>query len=148
MKKCKSGGCPISGEEICCKGCDKLQTCEIACEDALDLTTICPDEQDEPSELEVFKQNQVAVIQAITDILKSKKELEEKEKKIREKLMKAMEANGIKKFSSDWLDVTYVAPTTRTSIDSAKLKKEKPDVYAAYSKTSNVSASVKISLKG
>lgn len=150
MKKCKSGGCPISGEEICCKGCDKLQTCESACEDALDLTTVCPDEVDEPEETlpEKFKKNQAAAIQAITDILKTKKELEEKEKTIREKLVAAMEEHGIKKFSSEWLDVTYIAPTTRTSVDGAKLKKEKPNVYAAYSKTSNVSASVKISLKG
>lgn len=40
-----------------------------------------------------------------------------------------------------------IAATTRTTIDSTKLKKDLPDVAAKYSKTSNVSASVKITVK-
>ena len=41
----------------------------------------------------------------------------------------------------------YVAPTTRTTIDSKKLKADHPDIAEAYSKTSNVSASVRITVK-
>lgn len=54
----------------------------------------------------------------------------------------------MKKFESDSVTFTYIAPTVRNTIDSAKLKKEMPDVAAKYMKTSNVSASVKIEVKG
>lgn len=149
MKKCKSGGCPISGEEICCKGCDKLQTCESACEDALDLTTVCPDEADEPEQtaLQQFQTKEVNVIQAMTDLLNQKKALEEQEKTVRAKLVEAMDAYGVKSFENELLKVTYVAATSKTTVDSKTLKKEMPDVYEKYSKTSPVAASVRISLK-
>lgn len=54
---------------------------------------------------------------------------------------------GIKSFENDILKVTYVAPTTKTTIDSKALKKDKPDVYKKYAKTSNVKASVRITVK-
>ena len=59
-----------------------------------------------------------------------------------------MEAHGVKKWDNDVMTVTYTAPTTRTSIDSSKLKKELPDVFSKYSKTSNVKSSIRIKLKG
>ena len=43
--------------------------------------------------------------------------------------------------------VTCVVPTTKTTIDSKALKKGKPDVYEKYAKTSNVKASVRITVK-
>ena len=66
---------------------------------------------------------------------------------MKSKLLEAMEKNGIKLFENDKVKFMYIAPTTRTSIDSAKLKKELPDVAEKYSKTSNVSASVRITVK-
>lgn len=150
MKKCNSGiNCPVTGENTCCKCCDKLQTCEGACEDALDLTAVCPDEVDEATESlpALFGQKEVAVIQAMTDLLKQKKALEEQEAKVREQLVAAMDAHGIKSFENDLLKVVFVAASTRTTIDSKALKKDLPDVAEKYSKTSSVKASVKISLK-
>lgn len=58
-----------------------------------------------------------------------------------------MDEFGIKSFENDILKVTFVEETTRTSIDSAKLKKDYPDIAEKYSKTSKVSASVRISVK-
>jgi len=43
--------------------------------------------------------------------------------------------------------ITCVAPTTKTSIDSTKLKKEMPEIAEKYSKTSTVSGYVKITLR-
>lgn len=40
--------------------------------------------------------------------------------------------------------LTYVSPSTRTSIDSKKLKEEEPDIAKKFTKTANVSASVRI----
>lgn len=39
---------------------------------------------------------------------------------------------------------TYVSPSTRTSIDSKKLKEEEPEIAKKFTKTSNVSASVRL----
>lgn len=41
--------------------------------------------------------------------------------------------------------LTYVSPSTRTSIDSKKLKEEEPDLAKKYTKTTNVKASVRLS---
>lgn len=74
--------------------------------------------------------------------------LEEAKKQLKEDLLKAMETHGVKKWDNEVMIVTYTAPTTRTSIDSAKLKKELPEVFNEYSKTSNVKSSIRIKLKG
>lgn len=74
--------------------------------------------------------------------------LEEAKKQLKEDLLKAMENHGVKKWDNEVMIVTYTAPTTRTSIDSAKLKKELPEVFNEYTKTSNVKSSIRIKLKG
>lgn len=87
------------------------------------------------------------VIKAISDITVQKKALEEQEKMMREKLQAAMEEYGVKSFDNECIRVTYIAPTTRTSVDTTKLKKEHPEIAEAYKKVSNVKASVKIEVK-
>lgn len=62
-------------------------------------------------------------------------------------LYEAMVKYGIKKFESDVLNLTFVEPTTATSIDSAKLKKKYPDIAAECSKSSAKAGYVKITLK-
>ena len=56
--------------------------------------------------------------------------------------------HDIKKLESDRLLITYIAPTTRQTIDSARLKKELPDVAKEYAKTSEVKETVRITLRG
>lgn len=86
-------------------------------------------------------------IRIITEISIQKQKLEEQEKLMRKKLIEAMETFGVKKFENAQVAFTYVAPTTRTSIDSTKLKKKYPAIAEECSKVSNVSASVKITVK-
>ena len=50
-------------------------------------------------------------------------------------------------YEDDFIKITYRKGTTRTSIDSARLKKELPDIYQEYSKTSNVSSSISVEAK-
>lgn len=83
----------------------------------------------------------------IKQIEEQKKAAEAQATELREALMAAMEANGVTSFENERIKLTYVAPTTRTAIDSARLKKELPDVAKAYTKTSNVKASLRITLK-
>lgn len=75
------------------------------------------------------------------------KTLQAKSAEYREAIKSAMEAQGVKKFENDYVVLTYVAPTVRTTIDSARLKAEAPDVYANFSKTSEVAGSLRIKVK-
>ena len=140
---------PTCGMDICCFYCDRKDSCEEACGDAKDgLAQKCPDAFDKETALVTMKKDAAAVIKAIAALTIQKKKIEEQEKEMRAQLMKAMEQYGVKKFESDSVTFTYIAATVRNNIDSTKLKKEMPDVAAKYMKTSNVSASVKIEVKG
>lgn len=78
-----------------------------------------------------------------------KKEAEATAKEYRQKLYEAMQRQNV----SSWetadksMLITCVAPSTKTSIDSTKLKKEMPEIAAKYSKTSTVSGYVKITIR-
>ena len=143
MTKCKND-CPYNRYKGCCAECPERKECEKPCDMK---PQECTDSIFEGSELEVFQNSARAIIQRISLLVKQKKEIEESEKEMREKLQQAMEKNGIKSFDNDVIKVVYVEPLQRTSIDSAKLKSQMPDVYAKFAKTSNVKAFVKIELK-
>ena len=53
----------------------------------------------------------------------------------------------MKSFETPEVKFLYIPATTRTTIDAARLKKAMPDVVEKYSKITNVSASVKITVK-
>lgn len=136
----------------CCVSCVEKMTCKTVCElvKPEDTEVVIKEECDqveEPKEVVTLEKNYPTLIEAITDVCVRKKQLEEEEKQMKEMLKVAMEACHLKSWDSDQLKVTYVAPTTRTSIDSTRLKKEKPDIAEEYSKTSQVSASVRITVK-
>lgn len=59
-----------------------------------------------------------------------------------------MEENDIKKIDTGDLVITRVLPTTRLSVDSTRLKKEKPDIYEQYLKESTIKGSIRIKEKG
>ena len=59
-----------------------------------------------------------------------------------------MEKEGIKTVDRGNLKITYVAPSSRTSVDSKKLEKEEPEIYKKYVKTTTVAGSIKITLIG
>ena len=116
---------------------DRLMECERNNE-KFDLKKIASDE----------KLMQLLEVEAlIKSIEEKKKKAEDQAKELRAELMKAMEDNGVKSFENDLIRITYVAPSTRQSIDSAKLKKEQPTIYASYLKSSEVKASLRITLK-
>ena len=59
-----------------------------------------------------------------------------------------MEKEGVKTVDRGKLKITYVAPSSRTSVDSKKLEKEEPEIYKKYVKTTTVEGSIKITLMG
>ena len=146
MIKCKlatvDGGCPKK-KEICCHECEEFGNCSSACGE--EDPSKCNDAIFEgTTDLEVFESKAAMVIKSISDIVTQKKDLEEKEKVMKEQLQIAMEQYGIKQFDADAIKITYVAKSVRNSIDSAKLKKKYPDIAAECNKASNVKAFVKI----
>lgn len=151
MKNCKQAAESKCGKNCCCFFCEDQKDCKDACsmyDSQEDMETSgCEEAYDQESALTEFNTSAIAIMQSIADIAKQKEALEAKDKEVRQILKDKMEEFGIKSFDNDILKVTYVAPTTKTTIDSKALKKDHPDIAEKYSKTSNVSASVRISVK-
>ena len=74
--------------------------------------------------------------------------MKEKVDKVKKNLYGTMEKEGIKTVDRGKLKITYVAPSTRTSVDSKKLQKEEPEIYKKYVETTTVAGSIKITLMG
>ena len=95
--------------------------------------------------------NQLAELADVESLIKQieeqRKAAEAQAVELRAALMAAMEQNGVTNFENERIKITYVAPTTRTAIDSARLKKELPEIAENYTKTSKVKASLRITLK-
>ena len=151
MIKCKIAGDAACGKSCCCFECESKETCQDICtfisDETITVSEDCENAVLEGGEMVAFKEKTLTVIQAIADIASKKKELEEQDKKMREQLEAAMEQYNIKSFENDLVKITYTEPSKRISVDSAKLKKNYPDVYDECSKTSDVKGSVRITVK-
>jgi len=98
------------------------------------------------NELELGKiEKQISI--AIADLQNKQQELQNKNDEIREKIKNSMEENEVKKYENDFISITYVAPTTRTTIDSKLLKEKYENIYNECSKTSDVKSSIRIKIK-
>ena len=93
--------------------------------------------------------NQILINEEIIKELKEfeilKTQMDLKEKEIKQAILLAMEYHNIKTFENDDIKITYIAPTTRETVDTARLKEE--GLYDLYKKVSNVKSSVRLSYK-
>jgi len=87
------------------------------------------------------------VVNQIVTFQKEKLKIDLVEKELKEKLKEAMENNNVTKLEFGELKVSYRNGSTRTTVDSKLLQTELPDIYEEYSKTSNVSSSISISVE-
>ena len=78
---------------------------------------------------------------------KEKAKAEENAKVVREKIVASMKEQGLTKFENDKISITYIAPTERVTFDSTAFKKDQPELYKQYSKSSMTKESVRIKLK-
>lgn len=148
--KCKvaAGNCP-QDLDICCATCGFKANCGNCCDSqTMNDHQNCPDAEVITGEMTAFQSAVPDTIGKITTLIKMKKQLEDQEKQLKQKPVEAMEIYGVKSFENDLIKMVYVAPTTRSSIDSARLKKDHPDIAQQYTKISDVSASVRVTLKG
>lgn len=141
---------PTCGKEICCFQCEQREGCKEACElyaENLEKAFGCEDAINDETALATMQEKAAAVIQAITDLVKQKKKIEDQEKAMKEQLMKAMEQYGVKKFENGVVSFTYVAPTVENRLDSKALKADLPDVAAKYTKQQPKAGYVKVTVK-
>lgn len=106
--------------------------------------TYTPNLPIEPSQIAAIEEAERIIEQADAMMKEAKKRMAE----INEAIIKAMEGNGIKTFESGNVRISYIAPSTRETIDSARLKKEMPSVAKEFTKTTETKASLRITLKG
>lgn len=139
--------CDKLNTNICCVYCDNVE-CDSRCIRPENCKHFEKENEAEETALAEFQNKQLVVLEAIKATIEQKNELEAREKELKEKLQLAMEENGILNFQSDVLNITYVKPTQSERIDSATLKKKYPDIAKECTKTSNVKAYIKITLKG
>lgn len=143
--------CP-NGLNICCGTCGELGKCEYVCTShhaiGFGNPEDCEDAEVITDELTAFYTAVPDTISKITTLINLKKQVEDQEKQLKQKLVEAMETYGVKIFENDLIKMTYVAPTTRSTIDSARLKKDHPAIAEQYTKVSDVAASVRVTLKG
>lgn len=102
-------------------------------------------------ELVEIKNNNILIdvnaIEKIKEFEKKYLEMELIKKELRLMLKNAFEITGKKEILLDGFRASYTKPTTRTTIDSKRLKAELPDIFEEYSKTIEVAGSVTIKVE-
>lgn len=83
----------------------------------------------ENNQVQVFEQQHMQVFKQLADITKTKKQLEDQEKKVKADLEKAMDAYDIKSIDNQFLKITRVNGSTSTSIDLKALEEKEPKLY-------------------
>ena len=87
------------------------------------------------------------VAQKIADFERKVKEIKDAEDKLKEAIKAEMESKSVIKLETDELTISYVAPTTRESLDTKELKAELPEIYDTYCKIAPVKASIRVKVK-
>lgn len=99
-------------------------------------------------ELDFIDTEKILTVQrALKSLEARKKELEAEETEIKEALIRKMEENGVKSIDNNLFKITYIDSYSKESIDTTRLKKEKPEIAAEYIKVTTVKPSVRITLK-
>ena len=77
---------------------------------------------------------------------KQLKELQDRQKTLKEGLYTLMEEAGVKSWTGSKVKLTRVLPTTKTSFDSKSFKEAHPDLFKEFSKESTSAGSLRITV--
>ena len=95
--------------------------------------------------------HQIAAMEAaealIAEAEAMKAKAEQTMAEIKTALLSAMEQHGVKTVETGTLKITYVGATEKRIIDTARLKKEQPEIAEQYMKTSTTAANLRITRK-
>lgn len=86
--------------------------------------------------------------QYLAKVEETYKKAQENAKKIREEMLAIFEKQNIVSWENEKMRVSYVPPTDKVVVDSTKLKRDFPQVYAQCTKISSAKSFVRIKLKG
>ena len=85
--------------------------------------------------------------QKIADFEKSIKDMQEKEKALKEAILEEMKQKNIIKIDTPELSITYVDETYKENFDSKLFREQNPDLYDSYVKMSTVKAGLRLKVK-
>lgn len=74
-------------------------------------------------------------------------ELDTKEEELKNVILPEMKNNSLKTFDNEEIRITYIEETSRETIDSAKLKREYPDIANECLKITPIKENWKITLR-
>lgn len=137
------GACPMD-LNICCRECSMRNNCQNVCDVRGDG---CEHRQETPGDASGFALAIPSTIKRLEELTRLKKQIEDEEKQLRQKVQIEMGVYGLPKWENERISFTAVAPSSRTGVDSALLKKKYPKVYAECIKTTAVAGSLKVVLK-
>lgn len=89
----------------------------------------------------------ITVQSELKALAERKKQLEEQEESLKDFLIQKFEETRLPFIDNDYFKITYIAPTTRESFDTKRLKEELPEIAKQFTKTTPVKAQVRIKLK-
>lgn len=135
------------GKNYCCLSCPDREGCEDRCPLEPGCADTCENRYEETEAVAKLETAALEVMKTIKTIAQQKEKLDEADKTARQQLADAMAKYGVKSFENSILKVTYIPASTKTTIDSKKLKDKNPAIYREYSKTSTVKESVRITVK-
>ena len=91
------------------------------------------------NELVKIENNEIVIAKEIVNQFKEFKKIKDqmdlKEKEVKQQLMDAMEKVGVKSWAFNGIFAEIKYCKGRTTVDTARLKEELPDIYEEYSKT-------------
>ena len=73
--------------------------------------------------------------------------IQKKQEGLKTFLLDQMNKSNVKKWETENIIVTYIASSTRTTVDSKRLKEEMPEIFIKYQKESEIKPSLKIKIK-
>lgn len=88
-----------------------------------------------------------ATASAVAMLKAQLKEAEQMQKDVEAAILAEMEKEGLKTLEGEDVKVTYVAASTRESVDKARLEADLPEIYEKYKKVSNVAPSIRVTIK-
>lgn len=107
------------------------------------------------SEMIIYQDNKPIIepeaMQLFAEAEKKMKELKQKEDELKARLLKEMEEKNIPSIEVETdsynAKFTYIAPTTRESLDTKALQRDFGSICSSYMKESPVKASVRVTIK-
>lgn len=106
---------------------------------------------EKPYEMANTNHNEIAKIVELEKMIKyydeEKKKIEIQEQELKEAIIKGMEESGLTQIETDNIKITYMAESTRVSLDSKAIKEKHPEIYNENLKETKVKAQLRITLK-